>query len=90
MNEGMSAVRTGSAFAITVGVGYAACAFIFWLFPDAASTFMNALFHGLDFRRLQVGTVPFSFGGFFYALVALVVWVFVLGTLFASIRKRLA
>ncbi len=76
------ALRTGTAFAITVGVAYATCALFFWLWTETAMNLMNALFHGLDFRKLQSGGGGFDFGGFAYALVALIVWAFVLGTLF--------
>lgn len=83
----MTAIRTGIAFAITVGIGYIACSFSFWLWPDAAANFMNALFHGLDFSRLQ-GARAFTFGGFSYALGVMVVWAFALGTLFGWLNKR--
>jgi hypothetical protein len=50
---------------------------------------MNALFHGLDFRKLQLGQMLFSFGGFVYALVVLTAWAFGLGALFGWIFGRL-
>ena len=81
-------VRFGAALAITVSLGYAACTLVFALFPDAAASFMNALFHGLDFRRLQAAGPLFSFGGFAYALIALVAWVFALGTLFYRLAGK--
>ena len=90
MSDNARTLRIGAAFAVTVGIGYAACALVFWLFPGAASTFMNALFHGLDFRRLQVGAAAFSFAAFAYALGVLVAWAFALGTLFAWIQRRVA
>lgn len=82
-----SAVRTGAALAVTVGVGYSACALVFWAWPEMAATFMNGLFHGLDFRKLQGGATLFSFGSFLYALVVMVIWAFVLGSLFEWIRS---
>lgn len=81
-------IRTGFAFSITVGLAYAACSLLFWLWPEAAVTFTNALFHGLDFRKLQAGPALFDFAGFAYALVIIVIWAFVLGTLFGWIRKN--
>jgi hypothetical protein len=75
-------LRAGAAFAATVGVGYAACTLVFRIWPDAAANFMNALFHGLDFRTLQSGPTLFSFGSFFYALAVMLVWAFGLGALF--------
>lgn len=83
------AISTGVALAITVGIGYTACALIFRAAPDAAMTFMNALFHGLDFRRLQSGPAPFDFSSFSYALFVAVAWAFVLGAVFGWIVDRL-
>jgi hypothetical protein len=86
----VSAFRTGLAFSITVGIGYAACSLLFWLMPEAAVKFMNALFHGLDFRRLQFAGPGFSFGGFAFGLAVMVAWTFLLGTLFAWLHARMS
>jgi hypothetical protein len=53
-----------------VALGYAACALVLWIRPASAANFKDALFHGLDFRKLQSGPTPYSFGTFFYALVS--------------------
>jgi small-conductance mechanosensitive channel len=81
-------ILTGTALAVTVAVGYTACAIAFWAWPDAAATFMNALFHGLDFRKLQSGPALFSFGSFLFALAVAVVWAFVLGTVYGWCLRR--
>jgi len=81
-------IHAGTALAVTVGIAYAACALVFWLWPDAAASYMNALFHGLDFRKLQSGPTIFSFGSFFYALAVTVVWAFVLGAIFGWVFNR--
>lgn len=81
-------IKTGAALAITAGVGYAACAVAFYLFPDPAVNFMNALFHGLDFRKLQTGRALFSFGSFLYALVLMMAWAFGLGAIFGWVLDR--
>lgn len=85
-----TAIRIGTAFAITVAFGYTLCAAVFWIWPQAAAGFMNALFHGLDFTKLQSGSTLFSFGSFFYALVVMAGWAFGLGALFGWISARLA
>ena len=82
-------VRFGVALAATVGVGYTLCTVAFWLWPDAAATFMNALFHGLEFRKLQAGTTLFSFGAFGFALAVMLAWALGLGTLFGWFLGRL-
>jgi len=86
INRGVS---TGFALGVTVGIAYAACALAFRLWPEAAAIFMNSLFHGLDFRKLQAGTGLFDFGTFFFALTVLVVWAFALGFVFGWIAERL-
>jgi hypothetical protein len=83
------ALATGVALAITVGIGYIACALAFRIWPDAAMEFMNALFHGLDFRKLARGPVVFDFSTFSYALFVAVAWAFALGTLFGWVGDRL-
>lgn len=83
-----NALRTATAFAVTVAVGYTLCTLVFWSWPEAAASFMNALFHGLDFRKLQSGPALFSFGSFFYALVVMAAWAFGLGALFGWISRR--
>jgi hypothetical protein len=83
-----NAIRTGAAFAITVAIGYALCTLVFWIWPEAAANFMNALFHGLDFRKLQSGSTLFSFGSFVYALVVMAAWAFGLGAFFGWIFGR--
>ena len=81
-------LHTSIALAVTVGIGYTACALAFWLWPDTAASYMNALFHGLDFRKLQSGPTMFSFGSFFYALVVSVIWAFGLGAIFGWVLNR--
>ena len=82
-------IRTGIAFALTVVAGYATCTVIFWLWPEAAVNFMNSLFHGLDFRKLQAGQTPFGFRSFIYAAAVMTAWAFLMGTLFGWISGRL-
>ena len=82
-------VTTGLALGATAGIGYAACALAFRLWPEAGAAFMNSLFHRLDFRKLQAGAALFDFGSFFFALTVRVVWAFVLGFVFGWIAGRL-
>ena len=79
-------VKSGVALAITVGIGYTACALAFWAWPELAMNFMNSLAHGLDFRKLQVSPKVFEFGSFLYALIALMVWAFFLGVVYGALR----
>jgi hypothetical protein len=85
--ERMKTWRTGAALAVTVAIGYAACTAIFVAFPDASAAFLNALFHGLDFRKLQPPPGGFSLAGLGWAAAVLALWGFVIGALFAAIRN---
>lgn len=82
-------LRTGTALAATVAAGYALCTLVFRIWPEAAMHFMNALFHGLDFRKLQSGAALFDFGSFVSALVVMSAWAFGLGALFGWLFSRL-
>jgi hypothetical protein len=84
-----AAVITGAALSLTVGVGYALCTLVFWIWPEAAANFMNALFHGLDFRKLQGGPALFSFSSFLYALVVMMAWTFGLGAIYGWVQGRI-
>ena len=81
-------LRYGIALAITVGIGYALCTLAFWLFPEASASLMNALFHGLDFRKLRSNEVGFTLGSFAYGFSVLVAWAFMLGAIFGWISRR--
>ena len=60
MNQAAIApLRTGVALAITVGVFYALCALVWTLAPGPFLSFMNSLFHGMDFGSM-VKTGPFA------------------------------
>jgi len=84
-----AAVIAGTALSLTVGVGYVLCTLVFWIWPEMAANFMNALFHGLDFRKLQGGAGLFSFGTFLYALVVMMAWAFGLGAIYGWLQGRI-
>jgi hypothetical protein len=84
-----TATRAGFALAVTLGIGYALCTLIFVLWPEHAANFMNALFHGLEFRRLRHGPELFDFGRFVYVQVVLTVGAFWVGALFGALFDRL-
>jgi hypothetical protein len=77
--------RTGASLSLTLTITYTVCALGYALAPERGIDFLNALFHGLDFRRLQTPT-PFTFLMFVYPLFVFVVWGFVVGALYAWIH----
>ncbi len=81
-------LRTGIALAVTVAVFYALCTLAWLAVPGPFLGFMNNLFHGMDFRLL-LRPAPFSWGGFFEALVVMSVWSFLAGMFFGWLRRRL-
>jgi hypothetical protein len=88
MNGDLNPWRTGAALSTTIIVGYAICTVIFYVWPGAAMAFMNALFHGLDFGKLEPAA-PWSVFSFVCTVLVMATWGFLMGALFASIYNRL-
>ena len=85
----LNAFRFGLVFALTVVISYAVCTLAWMAFTEQSIVILNALFHGLDFRKLYVGG-GFSVSDWAYAMAVLMVWAFLTGMLFAALRGRLA
>jgi len=84
----MNPWRTGATLALTLAVSYTVYALLYVLFPERGIEFLNALFHGLNFRRLGE-PMPFTFGLFMVPLLVFVVWGFLVGALYASLHNLL-
>jgi 2TM family of unknown function (DUF5676) len=78
----------GLAFAVTTAFIYTVCGLAWGAWQESALDFLNALFHGLDFRRLQITGSRFSFGTFVYPLLVMSALGFVTGTLLGAICNR--
>ncbi|MEO5672815.1 MAG: DUF5676 family membrane protein [Ramlibacter sp.] len=85
----MAPLRTGIALAITVAVFYALCALVWAVAPGPFLSFMNSLFHGMDFSSM-VQPGPFSLPGFLNATFILALWALGAGTSFAWVLARLS
>lgn len=81
-------LRTGIALAVTVGLFYALCALVWAVAPGQFLSFMNNLFHGMDFSGL-VRPRPFGWPGFLAALLVLSTWALLAGVFFAWLLGRL-
>lgn len=84
----MTPIRAGTTLAITVAVFYSACALIWTLAPQASLTWMNSLFHGLDFTTMMRPRA-FTWGGFLYAIVVLAISGLALGAFYNWLASRL-
>ncbi|SOY70934.1 DUF5676 family membrane protein [Cupriavidus taiwanensis] len=84
----MKPVKTGAALSITVLLFYLLCTLVWISVPETFMGFMNALFHGLDFRRLETGRA-FSWWDVVYPAVVFAIWLFAAGVFFAWLRNRL-
>ena len=82
----LNAWRFGAVFALTVVISYTVCTLAWIAYTEQAISFLNALFHGLDFRKLQVGGA-FSATAWLFATAVLAVWAFLTGALFATLRR---
>lgn len=78
----MKPLQTGLALSVTVAVFYALCTLAEVMWPQQFMGFMNALFHGMNFRSLQSGE-PFRWQSFVLALVVMALWAFAMGAFFA-------
>ena len=83
----MSPIRTGGTFAITVGLFYALCTLVWAIAPGPFLSFMNNLFHGMDFSSL-VQVQAFSWPEFLSALFVLSAWALLAGSFFAWLSNR--
>ena len=81
-------LRTGIALAVTVGVFYALCALVWTQAPGPFLSFMNNLFHGMDFSSM-VQPQLFAWSGFLSALLVLSTWALLAGVFFAWLLNRL-
>ena len=84
----MKPLRTGVALAITTGVFYALCALVWAMAPGPFLSFMNSLFHGMDFSTMA-RPGPFEWRGFLGALLILCAWALLAGSFFAWLLNRL-
>ncbi|MGQ0525889.1 MAG: DUF5676 family membrane protein [Betaproteobacteria bacterium] len=82
-------LAVGVALAVTVGVMYLVCAALWLTWTEGALDFLNALFHGLDFRRLQAPGKEMSLASFGLPLLVLTAWGFIAGALYAAVHNWL-
>lgn len=85
----MPPLRAGLALAITVGVFYALCTLVWAIAPGPFLSFMNNLFHGIDFTAM-VQPSAFSLPGFALLLVVLSCWAMLAGAFYTWMHRRLA
>ena len=79
---------TGVSLAVTVAVVYSVCAALYALWPGLGIEFLNSLFHGLDFHKLETAA-PWTIRMFVLPLAVLVIWGFAVGSLFAWLHNLL-
>lgn len=78
----------GAVLSITVVVSYILCALFWYSFTGPSIEFLNALFHGMDFRKIYPAA-PFAVSSFLYVLAVLAMWAYVFGAVYATIRNVL-
>jgi hypothetical protein len=78
----------GAVVSITVVIGYVLCT-LFWLaFTEYSLDFLSTLFHGMNFREIYTPT-GFALGGYLGVLVVFLVWGYVMGVIYATVRNLL-
>ncbi len=81
-------LRAGIALAGTTAAFYTFCTLLWVLAPTAFLSFMNSLFHGMDFSTMA-NSPQFSASGFLVALVVLSIWALGAGVFFSWLFNRL-
>jgi len=82
------ALGTGVAFAATVALFYGLCTVLWLVAPGPFLSFMNSLFHGMDFTPLLKPTA-FAWGDFIRATLVMTVWSFLARVFFGWLPRRL-
>ena len=80
--------KFGAVLSVTVVVSYLLCAVFWYSLPGPSMDLVNALFHGMDFRKIY-SPAAFAIGSFLYVLVVLAVWAYLLGAIYAVVRNLL-
>ena len=88
METKLRPLAVGSSLAVTMAIVYALCTAAWITWQTEAVNFLNELFHGLDFRRIQVES-SYSVMAFIAPLAVLSLWGFVTGTLYGLIYNAL-
>jgi hypothetical protein len=83
----LSPLVLGGALALTMAILYTLCAAAWAIWHEEALYFLNALFHGLDFRNIRMPETAYSPTLFLIPLAVLTVWGFIAGALFAAIHN---
>ena len=78
-------VVLGGALALTIVIMYSLCAVAWAVWHEAALDFLNALFHGLDFRKIQAAQNTFTVSMLFIPMLVMAAWSFATGMLYAVI-----
>lgn len=84
----MKPFKTGLTLSATVVLFYALCTLVWLAIPEPFMDFVSALFHGLDFRRLETG-VPLSWWSLLYPAIVFAIWFFAAGAFFAWLHNNL-
>lgn len=85
----MKPVKTGVTLSATVVLFYTLCALVWLALPESFMDFVNTLFHGLDFRRLQSGHTLSWWSIILYPAFVFALWFFAAGAFFAWLHNML-
>lgn len=83
----MKPIKTGIVLSVTIVLFYISCTLVWVALPEPFMNFVNSLFHGLDFRRLQTGE-PFSWWDTAYPAIVFAIWFFAVGVFFAWLGNK--
>jgi len=85
----LGVLRSGVTLTLAFAAGYAAWSMFVVGFPAAATQMLNALFHGVDFGKLELAAGGFSLAELGVGAALWAVKGFVFGVVFAAIYNAL-
>ncbi|MBS3108650.1 hypothetical protein J4409_02155 [Candidatus Woesearchaeota archaeon] len=88
MNNELNPNVFAFSLASVLSIIYILCAVIFALFPEAALTLFQNMFHGIDLAKIAIDNI--SFGSVLIGLVEIIISSLIFGWLFALFYNYLA
>ena len=85
ITQKLNPLIVGGTLALTVVITYSVYIGAWVIWQEGALDFLNALFHGLDFRRIQITESAPVLQMLLFPLLIMAVWGFVVGFLYTMI-----
>jgi hypothetical protein len=86
----LTPLRTGAAFAVTVGILYVACLVAVWIAPGLVLAVFATWVHGLNLEPLTANPPPLDLSRALLGLLLISAYFFIAGAVYGVVRQRLS